>query len=715
MTIKRFPYRILKYLIALAMILALTAGWPMLSLKIPLGYSSLIGDSRGSAILGFRANHQGFISIHADLQTLSPFLIQATLAAEDKRFFSHCGVDFLALGRAFLQDVTSHRIVSGASTLTMQVVRLLNPGKRSYWNKLKEILGAMILECRLNKNEILELYFNLAPYGGNRIGVEAASRKYLGKPSSDLSLGEACFLAGIPQSPTRFNPLKTPKNTFKRREYIFGRLLELNAVNGGQIEKARSQKIELKSAKFPDSLILDYYIGTFGKEAGFIPSTLVSSIQSCLSSTFSEETEKLKTKGIQASAAVVIDVKASSLAGLYCSIDPANPLYGSVNCALAKRQPGSLMKPFLYALAFEKGLLTPASVLWDVPSEWENYKPQNADKKYLGPLPASQALFLSRNVPAVRVLEQIGIKSFQRTVEALGILNLETMQDTGLSLALGTGETSLLKITNAYAALSRLGIFKNLQITGREDTTGEKRVFSEGASYLTLRSLSEEAGSGHFSFAYKTGTSWHQRDAWAVVMSPLYTVGVFMGRMDAKPNSHLKGRDIALPVALAIAEKIHAHSKENLSWPRPGSVATRNVCPLSGNPLTPFCDHFVEAEYLPGISPSFPCSSHFQSEPKRGKEPSPGNSGPSTPFKIVFPVKGATYVSETPSGSEMDLVMEPSSILKDTVFWFLDGELIADTRENHLKKTLAIGKHILTISDRSGYTDEISFNLCPLK
>ena len=726
-------------LLALAVLLAaLLAAAATLHLAFPFPMGKLAEAGRGGSALvldrdgrplAWRVGSTDEFRLPVPLSRISPWLVRATLAAEDRRFRSHCGVDPLAAARAVAQNLSSGRRVSGASTLTMQTVRLLWPRPRTWTAKAVEAFRALQLERAADKDRILEAYLNLAPYGGNVVGAEAAARLCFGKGAEELTLGEAALLAGVPQSPARLNPRRHPEAALERREYVLARMLELGLASHAEVERARREPVRMAMAEGPreasdapggqDAAVADWLVGRLGRDCGAVRSTLDARIQAAARTAAERHAAGLRGRGVDALAVVVIDVRRSELAAMVaCSGD------SQVNGALAPRQPGSLLKPFVYARAFDLGLLAPDSVVYDLPGRWGGYQPENFDREFLGPMSAARALAESRNLPAVRTLAATGSGSLARDLAALGVPLARPADSYGLSLALGSAEVRLTDVTNAYAALARLGRWRSLKLLRDAPDGEERRVFSQGASYLALRCLGASTGEGRHP-ACKTGTSWNFRDAWAVAVTPDYAVGVWCGRLSGAGNPSLVGARAALPLALELAEALPAST-----WGRPEAVRVRRVCALSGAPPTACCPHAVEAEYLPGVSSEPPCRLHrasggavVESWPAefavflktktdrdgRGRQETAGDEP--GPLHIVSPRTGTEYVLTR--GEERDLRLSAlASRDGGPVWWFVDGRLLGRTAAGgNISWSMSPGAHEVLACDASGRSSAVRFSV----
>ncbi len=691
--------------------------------------STCVKDKTGKNLLAWYVSENGTWKIKTSLNRISESVVQATLAAEDKRFWEHPGVDFFSLFRAAGQNITKGRRFSGASTLTMQVIRMLWPRERNYYNKLIEIFRALQLEGLYSKNKILEIYFNIAPYGGNICGIEAAAQKYFNKTASDLNLNEASLLAGLPQAPTRYYPYRQLPRALKRRDYVLKRMLEDSFISPEEYQQAIVQKINLvrKNSSFFSESHFSIHFSEWikqitGHKGGIYKTTLDYDLQHLLIEHVKEKRLMFNKKGIDGYAAVILRVEDSSIAALIGSLNPAHPLTGYVNAALSKRQPGSLLKPFIYARSFSQGFLTPASLLYDIPMTWNGYHPSNSDRSFLGIVSAKDALSKSRNIPAVTLLKKIGVSEFSKDLHDMGLNVISADKRLGLSLALGTEEMKLTDLANAYAVFPRKGLWKALKVLADEPKNKGVRIYPEGSSYLTLRSLGISEPGEEFKPGYKTGTSWNHRDAWAMVLTPDYILGVWCGHLSGEGQNILLGAEIALPLALEIQQLVSLN--RNIGhWEKPDSVFSQKVCALSGAPAGHYCGEFIKDERIRGISSEAVCTVHrLNPETQRVETVFPENirsfllnkteASIKPKLNIRFPVNGSEYLLPVSKDPLMPKNMEcnvEADYSFEELFWFLDGQLIARTSKPFCSLSLKKGAHTLAVSDKAGHSDRVNF------
>ena len=583
--------------------------------------STLVRDRRGVLLRPFLSPDDSWL-FWVSLDDVPPEVVAAVIAVEDQRFFLHPGVDLIAAVRAAYANVRRGRIVSGASTLTMQLVRLIDPHPRSYAWKATQAFRALQLERLHSKREILELYLNLAPFGGNLVGVETASLSYFQKHASDLTLGEAALLAGLVQSPSRLRPDRHPRRARRRRNHVLRRMLACGSITERRFALALKQRVRVTRSAFPfDAPHFTRMARRRRQGDHVLRLTLDPHAQHVAETAIRERVEALRPAGVTNGAVVIIENGPAALRALVGSCDFfAEKDCGQINGATARRSPGSTLKPFTYAIAFERGIACPATVLADVPRNFSGYRPRNFDQRYRGPVTAREALRDSLNVPAVALLRSVGPGSLCSLLRDCGLTTLPQAPGRhGLSLVLGSVDARLLELTNAYAALARLGVYKPLRILEDEPLPRGRRVLSRGAAWLVADVLSDttalrSAGllnPGHtpVRLAWKTGTSHGRRDAWTFAYTPEITVGVWLGNFSGSPSAALVGLEAAAPVACRIVRQLHRN--EALSWyPKPEAVGARPVCALSGMPPGRHCPSTVPALYLKGVSRVHSCSVH---------------------------------------------------------------------------------------------------------
>ncbi len=514
---------------------------------------------------------------------VSPRYVDAVLAYEDRWFYWHPGVNPVALLRAAAQWAWHGHVVSGGSTLTMQVVRMLEPTPHTLKGKLRQMARAVQLEMRLSKQEILELYLTYAPMGGVLQGVEAASRAYLGKPSTALSHAEAALLAVLPQSPSRLRPDRYPQRARDARDKVLDRLLGSWGID--TVRDAKQEPVVAQSVREP--LLAPLFAERVRKlhpQATRIDTTLDVGIQSSVEQLLAARLGVLPER--VSMATLVVDNHSLAVRAYAGSADFSdNERFAHVDMVQGKRSPGSALKPFLYGLALDEGLIHSESLLSDVPQSFGGYQPGNFQASFSGPVGVTEALQKSLNVPAVEVLERLGPQRFVSLLRRGGLkLELPRGAEPNLSVILGGVAVNLESMVGAYTAFARGGVSGKPRYTDM-DALEETRMLSEGAAFI-IRDVLEsggpvarqvEGGVGtRRGIMWKTGTSFGFRDAWAVGVSDHYTVGVWVGRPDGTPNPGFFGANIAAPMLVDVFAAIDSAAPA----PRtpPPSVQSARIC-----------------------------------------------------------------------------------------------------------------------------------------
>jgi len=598
--------------------------------------SRRILDSQGQ-LLREVVNRDGARAKWVELKDISPLLIEATLAVEDSRFYSHHGVDWRSVARAARQLITSGQPRSGASTITMQLARLLFHHPHSVWGKFPQIYNALRLERALSKDDILTQYLNRAYYGAGTTGIEAASRRYFGKPGLHLSLAEAALLAGLLKAPSDLNPVQNPEAAQKRQRFVLKRMLDTGRIHIKEFERACREPLNIKEHP-PELAAMHFtdYVLSQNIPPGDVKTTLDSGLQEQIEELVAQHVKSLESGGLTNAAVVVLDNRDGSIRAMVGSTDYWGGDSGCVNGTISRRQPGSTLKPFTYALAFEKGF-TPASVVADIETRYLGkcgtlFSPRNYSEKLYGPVLMKEALGRSLNVPAVRVANAVGIHDLLTRLRAVGFTSLDNDADFyGLGLTLGNGEVTLLELAQGYAMFARDGIpcrAKSITDPDTDPDTAEmkqdSRVFSEVTCFLITDILSDERlrirafGAANpllldFPMAIKTGTSSNWRDNWVVGYTRRYTVAVWTGDFEGNPMNQMYGAIGAGPLFHKIANLVVRRSAipEMPTRPEPPpGVEQVVVCSLSGKTQTEHCPN-CRTLYVPKTDrPRSQCRMH---------------------------------------------------------------------------------------------------------
>lgn len=520
----------------------------------------------------------------AAIEDVSPRYLEALVAYEDRGFWVHPGVNPLALVRAAWQRATTGKIVSGGSTLTMQVARLLEPMPRSVPGKIMQCVRALQLEMRYSKREILTLYLNHAPMGGVIEGVEAASRAYLGKPASRLTHAEAALLAVLPQAPSAYRPDRRPDAARAARDKVLRRM----APQWGSATIADAMKEAAYAPLVKQPLLAPLLAERVRRDVpnrARIETTVDAGVQASVEMLLLDRASQLPAR--VSLAALVIDNASLEVVAYAGSADFADrDRFSHVDMVRASRSPGSTLKPFLYAFALDDGLIHSESLLADVPQSFGGYQPGNFQQSFHGAVSVSEALSRSLNVPAVEVLERLGTLRFVSLLRRGGLpLQFPRDAEPNLSVILGGAGVTLERLTGAYTSLARGGIAGRPRLY-RDEPMQEARMMSEGAAFIVREIL--EAGSPveravnasaapSRRIAWKTGTSFGFRDAWAVGVTDRYTVGVWVGRPDGTPNPGHFGANVAAPLLVDVFSTLPQTADPPGRTP-PATVTQAQVC-----------------------------------------------------------------------------------------------------------------------------------------
>lgn len=625
------------------------------------------------------------------------WIVKTLVASEDGSFWSHHGVRPLSILRAACQNVFYGRRISGASTITMQAVRLIRPHPKTLWWKWKEAVMALKMERTKSKEWILSQYLNRAPYGSNLVGIEAAAQGWFGKGAKSLGLGEAAMLAGMVQAPSRFRPDRGYEKALKRRDYVLGRMQELGLATAAQVEGAKSVRPVVCRAPRPFRCpyFCDWVMRSLGERAaGDVRTALNADVQLICENAV----DAAAAKGGASVATVVMRVDTGEVVALACSGDYLGGADGQVNTALAPRPAGSTLKPFLTALGIEKGFVTPETRLADVPTAFKGYRPSNFDTKYRGDVTVRDALIQSLNIPFVRLLNRLGVESFGQQLRTLGFRNLGASDEAyGLGMAIGNVEVTLMELVSAYAVLARYGT-----------TSDGTRVFAPGTAYLVSDMLSgnerSAAALGHVAdvaasrFAWKTGTSSAYRDAWTVLWNPDYVVGVWCGhKRGGFGDRTVVGAKAAAPVAWGVARQLYPQN-DGPWFVEPGDVFRRKVCALTGRPASADCPATVEGTAVRGCSLSVLCDRHRRNAQGEVITVTDKNSR----LALTQPEDGATF-KLVPGTLNQKIVCQPTGNGEGRLWWFVDGSLKGESAgAAPFALEVVAGEHLITCTTGAG-------------
>ncbi|TET47217.1 penicillin-binding protein 1C [candidate division TA06 bacterium] len=707
--------------------------------------------------------------ISAPLSEVSPHLTNAVVTVEDRWFRYHFGVNPFSLIRAAITNMKAGKIVTGGSTLTMQIARLMEPKPRTLKSKMIEAVRAVQLEMAYSKNDILELYFNLAPYGGNIVGSASASYFYFNKHQKDITLGEAAFLAAVPNSPTAYRPDAKQSKAKEGREKVLRRLLKRGAITQHQFLEAVSEPLPEK--RFPMPFIAPHLARHLKQRYPYenrLVSTIDTRIQILTRNVLKNYLGPLRKKGITQGAVVVMDTRTREVLALVGSLDFFDEeAGGQVNGALSLRSPGSALKPFVYTLAMDEGLVSPQSILLDVPVDYSGFRPLNYDERYRGVITVEEALTHSLNVPAVNLTARFKEEGLYSFLKEAGITTLTRPREYyGLSLILGGCEVKLLELTTLYAGLANGGEFLTYRLLLDQPAQRSRRLLGEGTAFIITDMLTKvtrpdfpktwESSINLPKVAWKTGTSYGHKDAWSIGYSPDFTVGVWVGNFNGVGSPALVGAEAAAPILFHLFNAL-ASSTPKRWFVKPDCVKEREVCALSGMVPSAHCSALKREYYVPGKSPHVGCTIHqpFNVDKKTGARLCSRcriNRKYETEVFEIWPPKIATWmernglrirripehypmcpeviaggppVIHSPSARSEYLIresvgLENQKILLEAsvsnsvrkIYWFLDSKLVfqGDPTER-VFITPFPGKHTLTCMDEEGRSTDMVLNI----
>jgi len=646
------------------------------------------------------------------LGEISPHVIRAVIAAEDKRFPFHGGLDPYALARAVVQLFGRGRVVSGASTITQQLVRNLYRFPRTVPSKIAEAWLAVRLEHTLSKEEILIQYLNRIAYGRQAYGIEAAARFYFDKPATDLSLAEASYLTSLPRAPGRVRLTREEPIRSDGRKSVLRRMARLGMISSETMERALLEPLQPAAASrnFRAPHFVEFALAGLSDEdrtgAAEIRTTLDFPLQSKAEALFAVHLRTLEKKGLTNGAAVVLENDSGAVRVMVGSRDYDDEVHdGQVNGALALRQPGSTLKPLTYALALENGL-TAATLIDDAPTEFASltgtFAPDNYDRRFHGPIRLRSALASSYNVPAVTVLDLLGPERLYRRLKDMGFRSLQKEAEYyGIGLTLGNGEVTLLELARAYAALARGGIYleeraiesvlgKNGRLQTRAPAPSPIRIFSPAASFIITDILADRDARiptfGYrgplylpFPAAVKTGTSKDFRDNWTVGYTPRYTVAVWVGNFDGAPMHNVSGVTGAGPLFRDLMLLLEAPNPE-ASFPEPPGIVRMKVCPLSGERPSSACPSAITEIFEAGTEPQGVCSLPHRPAPERSAIRVAGR--PRASIEVEFPRDGDVFKIDSILRSEFQSLTLRANIetlpVPGTVEWIVNGVRVAE-------------------------------------
>lgn len=705
-----------------------------------INYSQVVLDRRGVILSVFLNDKEEF---HLKYDGEIPETLKtAVINYEDKKFYSHLGVDYPRIVKSFFNNLFGGKKM-GASTISMQVVKALEPAKRTYFNKLIEIVKAYKLENEFSKEEILKIYLNNAPYGSNIVGYSTAIKMYFNKNVNDLSYAEASLLAVLPNSPGILNLKKNNDKLEAKRNRLLKTLLDRNLIDERQYKFSLLEKFPTKIYYY-DKKAPQFSIFLKNKyKDKIIKSTLDYKLQKKMEQIVFEYSSSMKNIGINNAAVLVLNNKTKEVLAYVASQDFNDKKNnGEIDGLQAKRAPASLLKPFLFVLSIDEGLIVPDSIYPDVPIYFGNFYPKNSNNKFTGMVRIEEALTKSLNIPFVKLLSDYGVDKFYYFLEDNDKYPESSFDKFGLSLILGTREMRAVDIAKLYMGLANYGEISDLKYVLDEEQPKTHKGFSKGASYITLDTLTRVVRPGNENLytrerpiSWKTGTSYGMKDAWSVGVSPDYTVLVWLGNFNQKPIFSLSGVETAGNLLFRIFNVVDLHSK------------------TFEKPINDLKE--IEIDEKTGYRKFYEVESKKVSYPKDAKllrispyykkifvdenniEIDSRNSNFDKRIEkivIEYPIEVANYyflngVKENKSVK----IAYPSQDLKifvprdfdgykkisvklynpnnEFVYWYIDESYIGFSNENEKFLELDAGEHKLTIVTENGKTDEVKFKI----
>jgi len=704
------------------------------------------------------------------LNQMSPSLIQAFLLKEDTWYYWHPGLNPAALLRAASKTWRGEGR-QGGSTITMQLARLLyHLNTKTPAGKLRQSAAALWLEARYSKRSILEAYLNLVPFGGNIQGVGVASRVYFAKPPSQIDPAEAITLAVIPQRPAaRASRTGAQTQLLAARTRLANYWLKTNHPTESELRQLElpvltrtNSPLPMHAPHFTDAILRD------NSSPGPVVTTLNAHLQRLVERQIDRYLNEFGDRGIRNTAALLVDHRDMSVKSWVGSADYGNEsIHGQIDGVLTKRSPGSTLKPFVYALALDQGVLHPRTILRDAPTSFGPFTPENFDGNFVGPIPAEDALIRSRNIPAVWVATQLHQPDLYQFLQSAGIAGMKPESYYGLALALGGGEVTMEELAGLYCMLANHGIIQPIHTRPPAHSgNNAAQLLSPEATFITLDMLSHNprpgedrslAPRGHWPIAWKTGTSWGFRDAWSAGIVGPYVLVVWIGDFEDRGNPSFVGVDAAAPLFFRIADALNLENPDEVMPPPvpPPGVSKVSVCAESGDMPNRYCPQVVDTWYIPGKSPIRVSQLHravnidiatglpacppyapnstrqeiFEFWPsdmmKLFREAGmPRRKAPAIPDcaaddstgipEIATPLRGVTYTLRRNAAAQTIPLEAGTSADVESVFWFDGAALIAKSPVSHgaLPWTPATdGVHLIRVIDDHGRTAERDVNI----
>lgn len=790
--ISRFLFKTHRNKSILSLLLLFTVWWFCLPTPLFEDPTSIVIEDRDGNLLGARIAKDGQWRFPYNDQVPKKF-IDAIVEFEDRRFYSHPGIDPKGIGRAIQQNLKNQRIVSGGSTLSMQVIRMARKGKpRTIWQKIIESLMALRLELKYSKSEIMAFYASNAPFGGNVVGLDAASWRYFAKHPKLLSWGEAATLAVLPNSPALIHPGRNREALSAKRNRLLDRLQKKGVINELTCQLAKEEVIPQKPHRLPNlaphflNKVNAAYFQKNQTEPTRLRSTIDGTLQKNAAAILQRNQQHLSSNGIHNLATVIIEVATGNILAYHGNVAGIGKQYQeAVDCAKAPRSTGSILKPFLYCMALQDGTILPSSLLSDIPTLLSGYRPENFNQSYDGMVTAKRAIVRSLNVPIIRLLQQHGLEQFHFGLKKWGLSTInKSPLHYGLPLVLGGAEGTLTEITNTYACMARTLNHYNTYdsrydpldfrppnfieetitpLSSRRDQLDEAPYANAGSLWFTfdaMQNVQRPNSEGDWqqfqssqSIAWKTGTSFGFRDAWAVGVTPQYAIGVWAGNADGEGRPGLVGVLAAGPVLFELFDLVATSNWFEQPY---DDLVKVPVCKQSGYRALAICEadstwvpvsglkapacSFHQTIHLDSTeswqvnsdcesvnsmvsSPWFvlpPIEEHYYKFKNPNYKPLPSfradcsDTSLDNPMQLIYPkAKSKIYVPVDLNGNLSRTVFKVAHRNPETVIhWHIDNNYLGSTEHFHnLELNPTVGIHRLTLVDANGQRLEQEFEI----
>ncbi|MBN2424234.1 MAG: penicillin-binding protein 1C [Calditrichaceae bacterium] len=765
--VRRYPKSFYLFVFGLVLLVEI---WliPLPDPLFPEDYSVVVLDNQGGIMRAFLNENEQWHFPPDENLPVAEKLEKAVLTYEDQYFYYHPGINPFSISRAFLQNLSNKKIISGASTITMQTARLMKAKDRTYPNKILEMLQAFKLELLYSKEKILHLYLAHAPYGGNIVGCRAASLRYFRKQPEQLSWAEAAVLAVLPNAPGLISPIGDSRALKQKRDLLLYKLYRKGFFDQETLQLALLEKVP--DTSFPLSWAAPHLCQELKNNTineYIIQTTIDRKNQLAAEKIVHRHVMDLRHLGIRNAATLIVHTQTGAVTAYVGSAEYFDPDHsGQVNGVKAPRSSGSILKPFLYALSMDQGIILPQTMISDIPTFYGTFSPSNSDQKCRGLVTARQALIQSLNIPAVRLLNTYRLHSFYGFLQQAGLQTLfRNADEYGLPIIIGGAETTLWDLAGLYRGLGRGGIFESIHVLkNQHPEKRSKRLVSPGSAFLTLEILNEvnRPGSEYYwqlyqdqkPLAWKTGTSYGQRDGWAIGVSPQWTIAVWVGNFNGEGNNNLSGASCAGPILFEIFSSL-PNTGGDMWFKKPlEHLEMVSICSVTGYRAGPNCpdqqmvlapvnqlplpvcpwhkkiitdkdekeqvcslcwdaDHkeTIRLVYPPEIRQFLRLNGQPTDILPPHRKSCPGLAQ-GDPLKIIYPQKNATlWVPRDFGGVLQKVACRAAHQQKNQiVYWYLDTHFQGSSREKHVKGiTLNKGWHDLEVVDESGNRDQIRF------